>query len=113
MTTSQPLTAGLATLADFLYPTCHHFAASQAFFSRLSTHLVPLRHAQVLKAPGIVESVYGWSYWLAWVGVGQCLVASVIFLAAARCIRREKRDEQAKNMQVRIPLNIRIQFDCD
>jgi len=59
---------------------------------------------QVLKLTGITESTYGWSYMLAWAGIGQCLLASVIFLSAARCIRSEKRAEQAKNMQYLMPV---------
>lgn len=59
---------------------------------------------EVLKQTGITEYYYGWSYILAWVGIGMCLVASVIFLSAARCIRREKRAEQAKNMQYLMPV---------
>lgn len=59
---------------------------------------------EVLKQPDIVSYTYGWSYILSWVGVGQCLLASIIFLSAARCIRREKRLEQAKNMQYLMPV---------
>jgi hypothetical protein len=58
----------------------------------------------VLKQTGITESFYGWSYFLAWVGVGLSLLASIIFLSAARCIRGEKRAEQAKNMQYLMPV---------
>lgn len=59
---------------------------------------------EVLKEPGIVEFYYGWSYWLSWVGVSLCLVACIIFFCSARCIRREKRAEQAKNMQYLMPV---------
>ncbi|KAI1292784.1 Claudin domain-containing protein 1 [Halotydeus destructor] len=65
-----------------------------------------LSHAawpEVLKS-GTVESYFGWSYYLAWTGVGLSALASLIFLAAARCIRREKREEQAKNMQYLMPV---------
>lgn len=59
---------------------------------------------EVLKQSDIVTYNYGWSYILSWIGVGQCLLASIIFLSAARCIRREKRLEQAKNMQYLMPV---------
>ncbi|XP_074598578.1 claudin domain-containing protein 1 [Brevipalpus obovatus] len=59
---------------------------------------------QVLKEHGITEFFYGWSYILAWLGIGQCLVASVMFLGAARCIRSEKRAEHAKNLSYLMPV---------
>lgn len=59
---------------------------------------------EVLKVTGITQFSFGWSYILSWVGVAQCLLASIIFLSGARCIRREKRAEQAKNMQYLMPV---------
>ncbi|XP_015791069.1 transmembrane protein 178A [Tetranychus urticae] len=58
----------------------------------------------VLKQHGVSEFYYGWSYILAWLGIGQCLIASIMFLGSARCIRSEKRAEQAKNMQYLMPV---------
>lgn len=62
------------------------------------------RSWQVLKQTGVTEFFYGWSYILAWIGIGQCLFAAILFLSAARCIRSEKRTEQAKNMQYLMPV---------
>jgi len=59
---------------------------------------------EVLKQPNVTEFFYGWSYILAWIGIGQTLLASIMFLSAARCIRREKRAEEAKNMQYLMPV---------
>ncbi|RWS29885.1 Claudin domain-containing protein 1-like protein [Leptotrombidium deliense] len=59
---------------------------------------------EVLKQEGITEYIYGWSYILAWFGVGQCLTSAIMFLCSARCIRSEKRAEQAKNMQYLMPV---------
>lgn len=59
---------------------------------------------QVLKQPGVTEFYYGWSYIIAWIGISQLLVASIMFLSAARCIRSEKRLEQTKNMQYLMPV---------
>ncbi|XP_017488070.1 PREDICTED: uncharacterized protein LOC108376377 [Rhagoletis zephyria] len=58
----------------------------------------------VLKHPGVTEFYYGWSYIVAWIGISQLLIAAIIFLSAARCIRTEKRFEQAKNMQYLMPV---------
>ncbi|OTF77632.1 hypothetical protein BLA29_014347, partial [Euroglyphus maynei] len=58
----------------------------------------------VLKQPGVTEFYYGWSYIIAWIGISQLLVASIMFLSAARCIRSEKRLEQTKNMQYLMPV---------
>lgn len=59
---------------------------------------------EVLKETGITEMTIGWSYIVAWIALCLCFTASVIFLSAARCIRREKRAEQAKNMQYLMPV---------
>lgn len=59
---------------------------------------------EILKEARVTDFVYGWSYILAWIGVAQCLMASIMFLSAARCIRSEKLDEQAKNMQYLMPV---------
>ncbi|KAF7492264.1 hypothetical protein SSS_03949 [Sarcoptes scabiei] len=58
----------------------------------------------VLKQPGVTEFYYGWSYIICWIGISQLLVASIMFLSAARCIRSEKRLEQTKNMQYLMPV---------
>ena len=59
---------------------------------------------EVLKESGVTEFFFGWSYCLAWAGVVLSLLASIIFLSAARCIRSEKSAEQAKNMQYLMPV---------
>lgn len=59
---------------------------------------------EVLKEPGVTEFFFGWSYILSWIGTGLCLFSSIIFLSSARCIRREKAAEQAKNMQYLMPV---------
>jgi len=58
----------------------------------------------ILKQSGVTEFYYGWSYILAWIGIAQCLISSIMFLSAARCIRSEKRIEQTKNMQYLMPV---------
>lgn len=58
----------------------------------------------MLKHPGVTEFYYGWSYIIAWIGITQLLVASIMFLSAARCIRSEKRLEETKNMQYLMPV---------
>lgn len=50
------------------------------------------------------EANYGWSYFVGWVGIAGSLTAAVMFISAARCIRSEKRDEQAKNLQYLMPV---------
>lgn len=50
------------------------------------------------------EANYGWSYFIGWIGISGCLFSAVIFIAAARCIRSEKRNEQAKNLQYLMPV---------
>lgn len=59
---------------------------------------------EVLKEPGMTEFYFGWSYILSWIGVILCLLTSIIFLSSARCIRKEKTAEQAKNMQYLMPV---------
>lgn len=74
----------------------------QFFF--LSINLNPFLFQQILKQHGVSDFYYGWSYILAWLGIGQCLIASFMFLGSARCIRSEKRAEHAKNMQYLMPV---------
>lgn len=50
------------------------------------------------------EANYGWSYFVGWVGISGCLIAALMFITAARCIRSEKRNEQAKNLQYLMPV---------
>jgi len=50
------------------------------------------------------EANYGWSYYIGWVGISGCLFAAIMFISAARCIRSEKRNEQAKNLQYLMPV---------
>lgn len=59
---------------------------------------------EVLKQRGITEFFYGWSYILAWIGVGMSLITAILFLSSARCVRHEKKAEQAKNMQYLMPV---------
>lgn len=58
----------------------------------------------MLKHPGVTDFYYGWSYIVAWIGIVQMFLASIMFLCAARCIRSEKRQENAKNMQYLMPV---------
>lgn len=53
---------------------------------------------------GMTDFYYGWSYILAWIGVGMSLLTGILFLCAARCLRQEKKVEQAKNMQYLMPV---------
>lgn len=62
------------------------------------------RWPDFLKNRSITEFYYGWSYILAWIGVGMTLMTSILFLSAARCLRHEKDVEQAKNMQYLMPV---------
>ncbi|OAD57215.1 hypothetical protein WN48_02281 [Eufriesea mexicana] len=41
---------------------------------------------------------YGWSFYLAWLGVATCLGTMTLFLIAASCLRREHAREQAQNV---------------
>lgn len=50
------------------------------------------------------EANYGWSYFIGWAGISGCLFAAIMFISAARCIRSEKRNEQAKNLQYLMPV---------
>lgn len=52
----------------------------------------------------ITEANYGWSYFVGWIGISSCLIAAVMFISSARCIRSEKRNEQAKNLQYLMPV---------
>lgn len=58
----------------------------------------------VLKMNGVTQFYYGWSYILAWIGVGMCLLTAILFLSAACCVVHEKKVEQAKNMQYLMPV---------
>ncbi|GFR17212.1 uncharacterized protein TNCT_707041, partial [Trichonephila clavata] len=58
----------------------------------------------VLKLSGVTQFFYGWSYILAWIGVGMCLLTAILFLGAACCVVHEKKMEQAKNMQYLMPV---------
>lgn len=57
--------------------------------------------------PGIVqdntEFKYDWSYIVSWVGVGMCLLSSILFGMASMCIRNDKEREEAMNMQYLMP----------
>lgn len=44
---------------------------------------------------------------LAWVGVAFSFLTGVLFLGSSHCLRREKDDEQAKNMQYLMPVSTR------
>lgn len=46
---------------------------------------------------------YGWSYIIAWIGIGWCLISAILFFCAAKCLHEEKMKEQAKNMQYLMP----------
>merc|ERR1711981_724487 len=45
------------------------------------------------------NTIYAWSYIVAWIGVGLALIASILFSLAAVCIRTDKEREDAMNMQ--------------
>lgn len=73
-------------------------------FQKLRDDMSYFAWPDVLKQKGITEFFYGWSYILAWIGVGMALITSILFLSAARCVRHEKKAEQAKNMQYLMPV---------
>ena len=50
------------------------------------------------------EFKYDWSYFVAWIGVGLALIASILFSLAAVCIRTDKEKEDAMNMQYLMPV---------
>lgn len=50
------------------------------------------------------EANYGWSYFVGWIGISGSLLAAIMFISAARCIRSEKRNEQAKGLQYLMPV---------
>lgn len=48
---------------------------------------------------------YGWSFYLAWTGVGFTLASAILFSGAAICLRGEREREEAVNMQYIMPGN--------
>merc|ERR1712176_1694168 len=50
------------------------------------------------------NTIYAWSYIVAWIGVGLALIASILFSLAAVCIRTDKEREDAMNMQYLMPV---------
>merc|ERR1712045_1014702 len=50
------------------------------------------------------NTIYAWSYIVAWIGVGLALIASILFSLAAVCIRTDKEQEDAMNMQYLMPV---------
>jgi len=44
------------------------------------------------------ESVYDWSYFVAWIGVGWSLMASLLFFGASVCLNSESNRHEAKTM---------------
>ncbi|XP_050542568.1 transmembrane protein 178B [Daktulosphaira vitifoliae] len=47
---------------------------------------------------------YGWSFFLAWAGVGCSLISAILFSGAAICLRGEREREEALNMQYLMPV---------
>ncbi|KAH9365433.1 hypothetical protein HPB48_010139 [Haemaphysalis longicornis] len=73
-------------------------------FKKLHDNMSVYSWPAILRRKGVTEFAYGWSYMLAWVGVGTSLLTGILFLASARCLRREKKADQAKNMQYLMPV---------
>lgn len=46
---------------------------------------------------------YDWSYLIAWVGIGACLLAAILLSAAAICLRNEREKEEQLNLQYLMP----------
>jgi hypothetical protein len=46
---------------------------------------------------------YDWSFFLAWLSVAFSLLSSILLFGAAGCLRAEKEEEHAKNVQYVMP----------
>lgn len=57
---------------------------------------------QLLKSHTI--TVYDWSYFIAWVGVGWVLVSALLFVGASVCLKREIYSEKRQNMPYLMPV---------
>ncbi|XP_076312200.1 claudin domain-containing protein 1-like [Tachypleus tridentatus] len=73
-------------------------------YQKLQDKMSYFEWPDILKQPGQTKYYYGWSYILAWIGVGMNLISAILFLCGARCLRKEKKIEQAKNMQYLMPV---------
>lgn len=70
-------------------------------FRRRNTTVYKTICPQVLRDNAV--QWYGWSFYLAWLGVATCLGTMTLFLIAASCLRREHAREQAQNVQYIMP----------
>lgn len=73
-------------------------------YQKLRDEMAYFGWPDILKHRGYTNFYYGWSYILAWIGIGMSLMAAILFLCAANCLRREKKVEQAKNVQYLMPM---------
>ena len=49
------------------------------------------------------EFKYDWSYIVSWIAVGMTLLSSILFALAAVCIKNDKENEDAMNLQYLMP----------
>ncbi|XP_022666399.1 transmembrane protein 114-like isoform X1 [Varroa jacobsoni] len=73
-------------------------------YKKLHDNLSYYAWPAILRRPGVTLFFYGWSYMLAWLGVAFSFLTGVLFLGSSHCLRREKDNEQAKNMQYLMPV---------
>ena len=74
----------------------------QLIMANISVRSNQLSSFQELKDQ--TNTIYAWSYIVAWIGVGLALIASILFSLAAVCIRTDKEREDAMNMQYLMPV---------
>ena len=63
--------------------------------------LFPILILQILRDNTKVS--YDWSYFVAWAGVGSCLLAAILLSGAAVCLRNEREKEEQLNLQYLMP----------
>ncbi|XP_076336132.1 claudin domain-containing protein 1-like isoform X2 [Tachypleus tridentatus] len=73
-------------------------------YQKLKDQMAYFSWPEVLKQPGVTEFYYGWSYLLSWIGVGLNLIASILLLCGAQCLRHEKKKEKSKYMHYLMPV---------
>lgn len=93
------LLAGLVTASAIaLWHAIPHFEYEKLEFPEMGYSRWP----EVLQVYS--RSYYGWSYVMAWLGVGLMLSSSFMFLCGAQCMRREKRHEKSQGTAYLVPI---------
>ncbi|XP_013789190.1 uncharacterized protein LOC106473058 [Limulus polyphemus] len=92
-------TSLLVAAAMGLWHGVHHYD-----YQKLKDHMAYFGWPEVLKQPGGSDFYYGWSYLLSWIGVGLNLIAAILLLCGAHCLRHEKKKEKTKYMHYLMPV---------